>query len=346
MKIGIMTFHWAANYGAILQAFALQQYLIGLGHNVEVINYKPRKYDFSIIRLMRHPRSGIKVFKSQVYNHRKNRILDKFRLSYLNQTERFISERQLQSISTNYDIIISGSDQILNPSYTLNGEDHPTAAYFLNFCPNIKRIGYSVSFGCDTYPSNAAYYATKWINNFDKISVREITGADVVRSLGYKDAVTLTPDPTILYGRKLICDLPVKKNLTDDRVCIYMLRTVLNVEYKKVIYIDDAHSPLSMSEWLDAVCNSTLLITNSYHGTIMAILYNTPFVVVLDNEKDNPMNNRFYTLLEKLGLLDRICNNDIDKINHISAKLIDWAVINTRIDQFGMIGKEFLKNSI
>ena len=64
MKIGILTFHWATNYGAVLQCYALQTYLESLGHDVRVINYKPKQYDFSLWRFFRyrlflHPKSFV-----------------------------------------------------------------------------------------------------------------------------------------------------------------------------------------------------------------------------------------------------------------------------------------------
>lgn len=54
MNIGILTFHWATNYGAVLQCYALQSYLTSIGHNVKVINYKPRQYDESLYKFLRY----------------------------------------------------------------------------------------------------------------------------------------------------------------------------------------------------------------------------------------------------------------------------------------------------
>ena len=41
MKIGILTFHCAHNYGAVLQAYAIQEQLKLMGFDVEIINYRP-----------------------------------------------------------------------------------------------------------------------------------------------------------------------------------------------------------------------------------------------------------------------------------------------------------------
>ena len=42
MKIGILTLHYAINQGAVLQAYALQEAVRKLGHDVEFIDYRPR----------------------------------------------------------------------------------------------------------------------------------------------------------------------------------------------------------------------------------------------------------------------------------------------------------------
>ena len=39
MKVGILTFHRAHNYGAVLQCYALQETLKRMGHDVQVIDY-------------------------------------------------------------------------------------------------------------------------------------------------------------------------------------------------------------------------------------------------------------------------------------------------------------------
>lgn len=41
MKIGILTPHYAYNYGAVLQAFALLHTLRSLGHEALIINRRP-----------------------------------------------------------------------------------------------------------------------------------------------------------------------------------------------------------------------------------------------------------------------------------------------------------------
>ena len=44
-KIGILTFHNCVNYGAAMQAYGLQSFLISKGYNVEIIDYVNEKID-------------------------------------------------------------------------------------------------------------------------------------------------------------------------------------------------------------------------------------------------------------------------------------------------------------
>ena len=65
MRIGILTYHRADNFGAVFQAFALVHYLRGEGHDAEIIDYRCKRvescYDIFSPRI---PLSGRKVWKS------------------------------------------------------------------------------------------------------------------------------------------------------------------------------------------------------------------------------------------------------------------------------------------
>ena len=87
MKIGILTFHWATNYGAVLQAYALQEYLIGCGHDVEIINYKPKSYDFNWMIFIRHPKALL-TFGKRMKVRKKEELLSLFREKNLKLTKK------------------------------------------------------------------------------------------------------------------------------------------------------------------------------------------------------------------------------------------------------------------
>lgn len=343
MKIGILTFHWATNYGAILQAYCLQQHLRDEGHDVDIINYKPKQYDFSWLRILRHP-SLWRTIKNELINRKKESLLDTFRSKYLNQTRRYYTCSELSNIESNYDAFVTGSDQIMNPTFATRGENgSPSSAYFLGFTGNkCKKIGYAVSFGCTSYPSSAKEIVGEWIKHFDAVSTRESSGLTILDELGFQAYKQIVPDPTILYGKKFFSKLGIDiLNKEGDYTCVYMLRKNIQVQ-GNVRYIDEQHEPLSMEQWLTTISHAKRLLTNSYHGMIMAILSHVPFVALMETGSSAGMNDRFMTLLSAIGLQDRIAYT-LDEADRIFEKDIDFHAVDKTLDDYRQLGVDYIK---
>lgn len=111
MRIGILTFHWSTNYGVILQAYYLQDYLLKQGHDVEIVNYTSRKYDFSWLVFIRNPRM-LKRLRRELSNRKNEQKLASFRNQYHRMTKRFSSIREFDDSLNQYDVLISGSDLV------------------------------------------------------------------------------------------------------------------------------------------------------------------------------------------------------------------------------------------
>ena len=342
MKIGILTFHWATNYGAVLQAFCLQEYLSRKGHNVWIINYRPDQYVFSWLRIAKNP-GMLKKFSNILANWNKEKRLATFRDSFLNLTSRYSSVNELKEYIKDFDVLISGSDQVLNPSFTLTGDNgNPSSVYWLGIGEiNTRKIGYSVSFGCEHYPQVAADIAKQWVNGLDAIGVREDTGLQILNQLGYNGMKKLLPDPTLLLGKdlfeKLGISIPSKKG---DYTCVYMLRHDVKIP-GKVYYIDEKRHPLSMEQWLRMIVNAKYLVTNSYHGMIMALMAHVPFAVLLETGRGSGMNDRFHTLLGRLNLDDRAVMS-IEEALNVLYKSISFDEIEIDIEKYRVEGEEFL----
>ena len=339
MKVGILTFHWATNYGAVLQTYALQEYLTSLGHKVVIIHYKPKHFDF-YRKMLLQPWNLFK-FKKNITEYKKEKLLQSFRLRYLNTTEeRYVSSSELLSANLDYDIVVSGSDQILNPSYTLYGENkQPTSTYYLTFAQKAKRVGYAVSFGCVSYPEDAKTWASKWINSFDVVGVREDSGLIILKELGYKGSAMVVPDPTVLFGPELLSKIGCVGKTKKDHYCTYVLRRSMVVDLPNVIHVDDTNNPLSLEEWVNTIVTSKGLITNSYHGMIVAILSRVPFVVILE-KLAHGMNDRFSTLLKRLNLMDRICVDESEVGSKIMLP-INWEHVDKLMSEFQDDGIRF-----
>ena len=340
MKIGIITFHWAANYGGVLQAFALQEYLSDIGHEVEIIDYKPNIYNYTPIKYILRPQLLLHI-RSEYNLYRKEKKLRGFRKGHLILSKHYSSVSQLKRASLDYDVLISGSDQVLNPSFLLRGEIRPSTAYFLDFGNTLIKLGYAVSFGCTHYPKNALSLAKNSIANFTKIGIRENTGSDILGEMCYKGPVEVVPDPTLLLGKRLFRDINMVRPHEKDYYCMYILRKVIKCPFENVINIDESHKPPTMEEWLGTIAYSKALITNSYHGMIMAILNHVPFVAILGANRASGMNDRFLTLLKKLNLESRIVNEGEEYVDLLS-KNIDWQSVDKEIESFRAAGSTFL----
>jgi len=346
MRVGILTFHWATNYGAVLQAFCLQQYLSQKGHQVDIINYKPSQYDFSWRHILCHPKSWGKIFLL-LKNKKKETLIKDFREKYLNCTPRYKTAREIELISETYEVVISGSDQVLNPSFLLFGENNSSSkVYWLNFGSKyIKRLGYAVSFGCEQYPEKAAEIASLSINGFTAIGTRELTGLNILDQLNYRGEKCLVPDPTILLGIRLFEQIGINPfGKKEDYTCVYMLRHVYKIE-GEARYIDDNHNPMSLEEWLQTIVHARSMITNSYHGMIMAILSHTPFVVIHETGNGKGMNDRFNTILAKLGIESRVVSC-IEEAYATLQEPIDFNILDNSLRDYREIGERFLEKNL
>lgn len=339
MKIGILTFHWATNYGAVLQCYALQTYLESNGHVVEIVNYMPAQYDDNLWTFFRFR----KFLRYQEYKclHEKEKQIKSFRNKFLKQTSRFRKESELFEATMQYDILITGSDQIFNPSFLINGERGGSTAYYLGFTNRVKKISYAVSFGCTEYPSELQEQIKGLLSSFDAVSVRESTGKVIIDNLGINGAVVV-PDPTLLLRGKSYMRFISPTN--NDSCFVYMLHNQESILVKNTSVLKQKihfSKSESIEKWLGNIHNSLGIITNSFHCVVFSLLFHKPFVVILNSKENIDMNDRFYTLLGKCGLTDRITTfQDYDQ--SILTKNIDWEKVELNLETIRTIGKHFL----
>ena len=153
MKIKTITCHDVYNLGASLQAYALQNYLLSLGHEVEIIHYKPDYLsNHHKLWLVANPKFNIPFIKQlyllaklpgRLIALKRKKVFDSFTSKYLRLTRRYNSYEDLKNDAPEADCYIAGSDQIWNTLFR-NGRD---AAFYLDFGnQNIKRISYAASF--------------------------------------------------------------------------------------------------------------------------------------------------------------------------------------------------------
>lgn len=339
MKIGILTFHYGYNYGGVLQAYALQEFIKHHGHDISIINYIPLSYkvDYLYGITKRHP---LRSFKHLVSNllHQKNSIIsfENFRSKYLNTTIKSTTISELEQICIDFDIIIVGSDQVWNPS------QHDKKIYFLDFnlSKKTKRISYAACCTVNEVKEVNRKTLEAALHKFDSISVRNKETQKFVQDLVHIES-EIVLDPTFLWdfnemlykdenqdkyiltyiigsdldGNNSEAIRKIKSEYGNMQVIAIVIGAVAGVIHvpwaDKVIY--DA-SPI---EFLNYIKNAYLLFTDSFHGVVFAFKFKTKFIGYYT---EHLRSSRFIDLKRRYDL-DRFIVRSINEITCISEEV-------------------------
>lgn len=356
MKIGIFTFHYATNYGAVLQAYSLQEILkkIESDVDVEIVNYIPAKFRKNIFNVIKAKKLN-KIYYN-IKEYVKEKKINSFRKKHINSSSKYYSSYEdLVNSPPSYNIYICGSDQIWN-KYFANKEGK--TSYFLDFGnKNIKRISYAASFGNAENISdyNQLNNIISCLQSFDAISVRERNGIHILNSAGINNGV-LVPDPTLLLKKEEYLRLfeRNKKN-KKTKILFYQLhRNQKMIKYlyyleksisNKIFSIDN-YTPISIEEWLSYFYNTDSIITNSFHGVAFSLIFNKRFIALPIEGSLCGMNSRIETLLNLVNLSDRIVDDNTNDYKQILNKEIDWNTVNNKLSEFRKFGMDFITESI
>ena len=358
MKIGILTFHCAANYGAVLQAYGLQSYLRSLGHDVHVIDYRP-EYLLKPYRVFRMPvrncnlvtklKLAIRALLVAPVRWRRNVLFDRFRKRYLN-----VASFDLDSPNNDFDAFVFGSDQIWNPRITW-GFDR---VYFGDFPAAMgkKKIAYAASAGSTANISNKEEFLSL-LANFQKISVRETELAGYIKE-NMKMDVPVLCDPVLLGGRSLyagLAELPkVKKpylllfQLSRKKAVVKYAENLAKKSDMEFIELAPVFESLkncrmkqtfSLEQFIGYIVNAEYVLTSSFHGTVFSVLFRKNFnVISVDRDNDK----RAVSLLERLGLGDRIaCIEDNPCISEV-----DYAGVDGRMEELLKESAEYISSTL
>ena len=362
MRVGIITIHRASNYGAVLQAYALKNFIKELGYDAELIDYRCTSIEEMYTKMfgsMFSLKSKIKNLLTWSVQLERNKKFMDFINKDLNCTEDTSCYRakQLEECNDQYDVFISGSDQIWNPFCT--GEDKH---YFLDFVKDNKRkYSYAASFGTakQNFIENADY--RELLEMYQEISVREKNGIDVIKTMTGKDAL-LHLDPTFLISKeKWIEKAKSVENINrKPYVLVYSIAMPQSIqkiaeEYAQKSNIDIYYITLnnlfaiknrkktitcSPIEFLNWIMNAECVITNSFHGIAFSIIFNKKFYVE-KNANPNHDNSRLENILDCLGLQDRfVVNGSIEELN----SNIDYTPVNDKIEKIRKKSVDYIRS--
>lgn len=352
-NIGIITQLYNANYGGILQIYALMTYLKSEGYNVKYINRQyPEKN--KMLKLLRDTAKFI-IQK----NRKRNKINNKLNIFFLQhiqpRTKKICTRSDFKCLNKeHFSTIIAGSDQIWRPGPLL--ED-----YFLGFTNqlnyNVHKIAYSASFGVNEWLFNAetTIKLQQLAAKFNAISVRESSGIELCKKyLGVNAQLTL--DPTFLLPPEHYISLIGKRKDNEPYIASYILD--MNVDKRQICnYISNKHSlPIhhihqadnkvrqSIPFWLKNIYEADFVITDSFHGTVFSIIFNKPFIAIGNEQRGM---SRFTSLLTLFSLGNRLLTTyDQTEIDRISNNPINWKSVNDRKNTLVEISKTYLRENI
>lgn len=363
MKVGILTFQRAENFGAVLQAFALQTFLENKGCDVSIIDYRNKSieamYDIYNPRILITRKN---IFASlRLYIQRFKNIQDRqicknkykeFRKNFFYQTRKTNS---IASLANEFDCIIAGSDQIWNLHLT-GGFDKN---YFLDFSKksSMRKISYAVSAEKD--PCNLLYQhkkeVTKLLNDFDYLSVREDFFKKELEKYTEKE-IQICLDPTFLLDSSLYKNI-APQHVEFKYILVYHmtpipLGTMLAEKIAaskgwKIIEIhigyglgsgDERHKiNLGPLEILNYIMEAQEVITSSFHGLALSLISKKNVWVI---NKGNNLRQR--NLLYLLGMEERMLTKLTDYKDHE----INYGEVKKKLDMQINKSKEFIHHAM
>ncbi len=317
-KIGILTFHTTTNYGAILQAFALEKKIIELGYDCEIINYhgyieykeffKFPKFEKNIINYLKNIRYYF-IFLN------KRKPLRKFINQNIILSEKDYDKKNISLSNNVYDKIIVGSDMVFNLVVTKYD-----TTYLLDFANNSKKFSYAASLGINKIDDKDLDLYKNNLNSFRYLSVREIQTQEYLNTILEND-VNIDIDPTLLYDSTFWEKFEEKPSqlLNKKYIVLYFidpegveLETALKIAEEKdyqIIILGNLKkngerftciSNASIGEFLYYIHYAELVITASYHGMLFSMNYNTNFMYY--NKSNSP---RLESIAKLTDTMDR-----------------------------------------
>lgn len=361
MKIGLLTFHSAHNYGAVLQAYATQEIIKELGYKIEVIQYNP---DY-LIKQRIFPLSKHTPFVIKLKVIAEGLLTFASRLSRKNKFEKFIKNRlqlspkKYHSLpfkkNEDYDYYIMGSDQIWNIMLT-KGFDN---IYLGNFSTKLgaKKIAYAASMSHYNLTSLQKKEFSNFLKNFSKISVREKELEELLSS-EYNTQSTVVLDPTFLINSEKWSKIAVKPNVSRKYVLLYSIdlrddafriaKRIANEIDAELIELTmsvtrkvfaNKYQTVSPEDFVGLFKHAEFVVTSSFHGTAFSVIFNKPFYSIANgSDKDS----RQKTILENLGLIERFISRDSSP----NVKELDYTLPNTYLEKMRESSVEFLKENL
>jgi hypothetical protein len=369
-KVGVITMHRVLNYGSALQAYAFQRIIQSLGNQCELIDYYyPNK------NIINKKDSGIERITKLYYRYWekiKQQKFDTFYANYFSLSEKsYFNSEDLQQSPPVYDVYVTGSDQVWNVH---NLQDDTN--FLLSFAPDqAKKIAYAASFACSKLPEEYEAVYKKYLLQYKKITVREESGVQLLKSLANIEA-SVALDPIFLLTAeewsKLADTSSFSLPINKPYILVYALHyaynpypyltqlikkikkqaqmpvVLLSISNKQLFRLvgssmKNLHDAVDPLDFLKLFKNAAFVITSSFHGTAFSLNFSRPFYSVLNNNCSCD-DSRIHNVLKIVGAEHRAITKDqaVDKFEMD----MDYTNIQKKIEAYRKRGKEFLAKNI
>lgn len=358
MRIGTLTYHRADNYGAVLQAYSLREYLQEQGFEVENIDYWPRHHaevyklwcwDGRFFQRLGRKKKILYILKfpNLIYRNycRKSRF-NRFRSLHMN----------MASMQKHYDAVFYGSDTIWN-KWSLNtlfsGFD---SIYWGASIDANHKFSYAPSMGNVIDSSETKSQCLNYLSSFDRLSVRELHLRDKLVEWGFGQ-VEIVVDPTMLFPKQHWDAIAGKRIIKEDYILCYNLENSWIIEElaararmeKKLRIVKltalvsqesrkDVFDTAGPMEFLSLFKYASCVVTSSFHGVVFSIVFNKQFCFNSDVETE-----RIVSLLQVCHLSDRF----VEKVDlPILFKYIDYKKVNEELEKSVVLSRGYISECL
>lgn len=359
MKVGTVTFHQALNYGAVLQAYALQRAIEDLGHDCEVIDYRCDRLSQGYAVLpplssgLRGVVSGIAHARGKLAKHAR---FNQFRTRHMRISPEHYDRATIGEAEPRYDCFVVGSDQVWNPMLT-DGDD----TYFLGFCGDPrKKVAYAPSLGRSHNLSRFEDVYERYLPSFRALSVRESDGSQYLSSLLRRD-VPWVVDPVFLLSTDEWGTVASKPDIDEPYIFAYCLHETSLYRHAehlseatgmRLVYVPESLrtradgrrvTNLRVEEFLGWIQGAECVITDSFHALAFGLIFHRDFRAQL-KRRFPELNSRLTSLIDFVCLGERVLHPDGEIVDVLPR--VDYCEVDRRLGLLVERSKVYLRAAL
>ena len=368
-KVLTVTFTNTVNYGAILQATALQRVLLDHGYDTKLLNYNVKHDGLKSRPVSKRFLSFVWSLIKGYLGHTKRKNKTSHFLSLHNSfTSPINDKKNLLKLNDNFDVFIVGSDQVWNPK--IIGND---TSYLLDFVSGDKtKLSYAASFGLNVLPSAFEDTVKEKLKSFQAVSVREQQARNILDQLSIDS--TLVLDPTLLLRGKewsefydnepiikepyILCYYMPGNKMVESRISKLACKIkeskglrVISIgrkEYTRLYLNKNNRVADGPKEFLNLISNASYVLTNSFHGVCFSVNFNKNFFAFVEEDymSSSSLSSRIFSLLNALELKDRIVVPSGADSQLIAKSSISYSEVQDEIEILRANSIGFLMNAV